>query len=194
MLLVTEERYWALFYMPLVTEERFWALFYMPLVTEERNWTLFYLPLYTFVHNLLNVLMQIANKMGLRKKYNNLNIKTSLSTSESAISAMSYWTEALEPIMSVSWQWKIDPACDVIVSLFICPSVADGRHRMDVLYRHAILLWNNAKGIWQDIYNDLPAIRLPLQSVTPVVDRFRPYIQTIRATFDAEIYVLNEQG
>jgi hypothetical protein len=28
---LTEERYWALFYMPLVTEEHYWALFYMPL-------------------------------------------------------------------------------------------------------------------------------------------------------------------
>jgi hypothetical protein len=45
MTLVTEERYWALFYMPLVTEERYWALFYMPLVTEERYWALFHMPL-----------------------------------------------------------------------------------------------------------------------------------------------------
>jgi hypothetical protein len=59
---VTEERYWALFYMPSVTEERYWALFYMPLVTEQRYWALFYMPLYTLIHNLLNVLLQIANK------------------------------------------------------------------------------------------------------------------------------------
>jgi hypothetical protein len=26
------------------------------------------MPLYTFIHNLLNVLVQIANKMGLQKK------------------------------------------------------------------------------------------------------------------------------
>jgi hypothetical protein len=65
--LVTEEHYWALFYMPLAKEERYWALFYMPLVTEERYWALFYMPLYTFIHNLLNVLVQIANKIGLQK-------------------------------------------------------------------------------------------------------------------------------
>jgi hypothetical protein len=43
----------------------------MPLVTEERYWTLFYMPLYTFIHNLLNVLVQIANKtnkMGFQKE------------------------------------------------------------------------------------------------------------------------------
>jgi hypothetical protein len=67
-LLVTEERYWALFYMPLVTEERYWALFYMPLVTEERYWALFYMPLYTFIHSVLNVLVQIANKMRFQKQ------------------------------------------------------------------------------------------------------------------------------
>jgi hypothetical protein len=39
----------------------------MPLVTEERYWALFYMPLYTFIHSLLNVLVQIANKMGLQK-------------------------------------------------------------------------------------------------------------------------------
>jgi hypothetical protein len=53
--------------MPLVTEERYWALFYMPLVTEERYRALFYMPLYTFLHNLLIVLVQIANQMGLQK-------------------------------------------------------------------------------------------------------------------------------
>jgi hypothetical protein len=52
--------------MPLDTE-RYWALFYMPLVTE-RYWALFYMPLYTFIHNLLNVLVQTVNKMGLQKK------------------------------------------------------------------------------------------------------------------------------
>jgi hypothetical protein len=57
MTLVSEERYWALFYVPLVTEERYWALFYVPLVTEERYWALFYMPLYTFIHILLNVLL-----------------------------------------------------------------------------------------------------------------------------------------
>jgi hypothetical protein len=36
-------------------------------VTEERYWALFYMPLYTFIHNLLIVLVQIANKMGLQK-------------------------------------------------------------------------------------------------------------------------------
>jgi hypothetical protein len=39
------------------------------LVTEERYWTLFYMPLYTFLQNLLNVLVQIANKWDY-KKYN----------------------------------------------------------------------------------------------------------------------------
>jgi hypothetical protein len=29
--------------------------------------SLFYMPLYTFIHNLLNVLVQIANKMELKK-------------------------------------------------------------------------------------------------------------------------------
>jgi hypothetical protein len=31
------------------------------LFTEERYWALFYMPLYTFLHNLLNVLVEIAN-------------------------------------------------------------------------------------------------------------------------------------
>jgi hypothetical protein len=66
--LVTEECYWALFYVPLVTEERYWALFYMPLVTEECYWALFYMPPYTFKHNLLNVLVQISNKIDYNKK------------------------------------------------------------------------------------------------------------------------------
>jgi hypothetical protein len=35
-----------------------------PLVTEERYWPLLYMPLYTFLHSLLNVLVQTANKMG----------------------------------------------------------------------------------------------------------------------------------
>jgi hypothetical protein len=65
--LVTEKRYWALFYLSLVTEERYRALFYMPLVTEERYRALFSMPLYTFIHSLLNVLVQIANEMGLQK-------------------------------------------------------------------------------------------------------------------------------
>jgi hypothetical protein len=39
-----------------------------PSVTEERYWALFYMPLYTFLHNLLNVPVQIANKVGLQKK------------------------------------------------------------------------------------------------------------------------------
>jgi hypothetical protein len=38
------------------------------LVTEERYWALFYMPLYTFLHNFLNLLAQIANKMGLHKE------------------------------------------------------------------------------------------------------------------------------
>jgi hypothetical protein len=38
------------------------------LVTEECYRALFYMPLYTFLHNLLNVLVKIANKMGLQKK------------------------------------------------------------------------------------------------------------------------------
>jgi hypothetical protein len=36
-------------------------------VTEERYWALSYRPLYTFLHSLLNVPVQIANKMGLQK-------------------------------------------------------------------------------------------------------------------------------
>jgi hypothetical protein len=40
----------------------------MQLVTEERYWVLFYMPLHTFLHNLLNVLVQIANKMGQKQK------------------------------------------------------------------------------------------------------------------------------
>jgi hypothetical protein len=47
----------------LVTKERYWALFYMPVVTEERYWALFYMPLYTFIHNLRIVLVQIADKL-----------------------------------------------------------------------------------------------------------------------------------
>jgi hypothetical protein len=39
------------------------------LVTEERFRILFYMPLFTFLHNLLNALVQIANKMGLQKKF-----------------------------------------------------------------------------------------------------------------------------
>jgi hypothetical protein len=46
------------------SHKRPWTL----LVTEERFWTLFYMPLYTCLHNLLNVLVQSANKMGLRKQ------------------------------------------------------------------------------------------------------------------------------
>jgi hypothetical protein len=38
------------------------------LVTEECYLAHFYMALYTFLHNLLNVLVQIANKMGLQKK------------------------------------------------------------------------------------------------------------------------------
>jgi hypothetical protein len=37
------------------------------LVTEDCYWALFYTPLQMFSHNLLNVLVQIANKMGLQK-------------------------------------------------------------------------------------------------------------------------------
>jgi hypothetical protein len=35
-------------------------------VTEKRYWALFYMPLYRFLHNLLHVLVQIANKMWLQ--------------------------------------------------------------------------------------------------------------------------------
>jgi methionyl-tRNA synthetase len=38
--------------------------------TEERHWALFYMTLYKFLHNLLNVLLQIANKIWLQKKKN----------------------------------------------------------------------------------------------------------------------------
>jgi hypothetical protein len=37
------------------------------LVTEKRYRALFYMPLYTFLHNLLNVLIQTAIKVGLQK-------------------------------------------------------------------------------------------------------------------------------
>jgi hypothetical protein len=37
------------------------------LVTEERYWALFYMPLHKLVHNVIIVLVQIANKMGLQK-------------------------------------------------------------------------------------------------------------------------------
>jgi hypothetical protein len=46
------------------------------LVTEERYWALFYMPLYTFLHNLLDVLVQIANKTGLRKNYSERHLWT----------------------------------------------------------------------------------------------------------------------
>jgi hypothetical protein len=39
------------------------------LVTEERYWALFYMPLYTILHTLLNVLAQIANKMVLTLRF-----------------------------------------------------------------------------------------------------------------------------
>jgi hypothetical protein len=38
------------------------------LVTEECYWALFNMPLYTFLHNFLNVQVQIANTIGLQKK------------------------------------------------------------------------------------------------------------------------------
>jgi hypothetical protein len=38
------------------------------LAREECYRALVYMPLYTFLHNLLNVLVQIANKMGMQKK------------------------------------------------------------------------------------------------------------------------------
>jgi hypothetical protein len=38
------------------------------LVTEEHYWALFYMPLCMFLLSLLNVLVQIANKMGLQIK------------------------------------------------------------------------------------------------------------------------------
>jgi hypothetical protein len=40
------------------------------LVTKERYWALFYMPMYTFLHKSLNVLVQIADKMGLQKMHN----------------------------------------------------------------------------------------------------------------------------
>jgi hypothetical protein len=40
------------------------------LVKEERYSALFHMPLYKFLHNLLYVLVQIANKIGLHKKTN----------------------------------------------------------------------------------------------------------------------------
>jgi hypothetical protein len=38
------------------------------LITEERCSALFYMSMYTFIYNLLNVLVQIANKMGFKRK------------------------------------------------------------------------------------------------------------------------------
>jgi hypothetical protein len=40
----------------------------MPLVTEDRYRALFYMPLYTFLHHVLNVLVQVANQIGLNEK------------------------------------------------------------------------------------------------------------------------------
>jgi hypothetical protein len=37
-------------------------------VTEERCWALFYMPLYKFLKNLLNVLVRIENEVGVQKK------------------------------------------------------------------------------------------------------------------------------
>jgi hypothetical protein len=129
----------------LVTEERYWALFYMPSLTEERYWALF---LHATVYFFYTICWMYWYRLQIKWDYIKIEqskSKEPLSTTKSAVSAMSHRTVALESIMRVSWQWKIDPACDVIVSLFISPSAADGCHRMDVLYRHAIALWN--KGI-----------------------------------------------
>jgi hypothetical protein len=38
------------------------------LVTEERYWALFYMPLYTFIHKMLDVLVQLAIKWDYQKK------------------------------------------------------------------------------------------------------------------------------
>jgi hypothetical protein len=38
------------------------------LVTEESYWALFYMSLYTISHNLPNVPVQIANQVGIQKK------------------------------------------------------------------------------------------------------------------------------
>jgi hypothetical protein len=38
------------------------------LVTEKRCWALFYMSMYRPIHNLLNALVQIANKMGFKRK------------------------------------------------------------------------------------------------------------------------------
>jgi hypothetical protein len=40
-----------------------------PLLIEECYWILFYKPSLTFSHHLLNVLLQLANKWGLKKMY-----------------------------------------------------------------------------------------------------------------------------
>jgi hypothetical protein len=42
----------------------FFGLYCNLLVKDERYWALFYMPLYTFLHNSLNDVLQIANKMG----------------------------------------------------------------------------------------------------------------------------------
>jgi hypothetical protein len=42
------------------------------LVTEESCWALFYMSFYTFLHNLLNILVQNSNTIGLQKKKNHV--------------------------------------------------------------------------------------------------------------------------
>jgi hypothetical protein len=66
--LLTTELYWAPFYMPLLTTELYWAPFYMPLLTTELYWALFYMPQHKLLLNLMIVLVQIVNKMGLKEK------------------------------------------------------------------------------------------------------------------------------
>jgi hypothetical protein len=73
-----------------------------PLVTEEHYWALFYMSLYKFLYNLLNVLVQVANKMRLQKtvinNYGYFKFKNSLGVSES-----NFMLEACH----ISWKNKI---------------------------------------------------------------------------------------
>jgi hypothetical protein len=79
----------------LVTEKRYWPLFYMPLVTEECHWALFYMPLYVFLHNLLNVLVQ----NGITKKIISgwsLYVRSLVGNNESTYTYIGFFLLSLE--------------------------------------------------------------------------------------------------
>jgi hypothetical protein len=63
------------------------VIFQMPqealnlLIAEKSYWALFYMPLYAFLHNLLTVLVEIANRMRLQKKLFVVPMKTVISRS-----------------------------------------------------------------------------------------------------------------